>query len=143
VEVTGGDLRRAVGLLQCGKQLGRALVAGDVDELAGVVPHRLISEALGLVRQDEGHSTTQAILDWVQMEMVRAGYPAHQFIAQLAEALALETGVGEMRKAAAAVKLAEVDQALTEGADEHLQLLALLTSLHYVLKPSTTTKCIL
>lgn len=38
-----------------------------------------------------------------------------------------------MHKAAVAMKLAEVDQALTEGADEHLQLLCAFFSIRTIL----------
>jgi hypothetical protein len=47
-----------------------------------------------------------------------------------------------MKKAWMAVRLAEVDQALTEGGDEHLQLLAVMTGLHSVLLETMKTKVI-
>jgi hypothetical protein len=52
-------------------------------------------------------------------------------------------GLGEVRKAVAAVRLAEADQALTEGADEHLQLLAAMASLHTAFLPTTQTRALL
>lgn len=81
VEVTGGDLRRAVGLLQSAHQLGRPLKLDDVDELAGVIPNHLVEEAL-LVASD-AKTTIATLLDWTNLKIVRAGYPAMQFIHQV------------------------------------------------------------
>lgn len=50
--------------------------------------------------------------------------------------------VPEMKKAWMAGRLAEVDQALTEGGDEHLQLLAVMSGLHALLLDTTKTKVI-
>lgn len=135
VRVTGGDLRRAVGLLQSGHQLGRPLRPVDMDELAGVIPEEVIREALSMA--SDSSASVSTLVDWVQKRLVTAGYPAHQFIAQVAELLAGSGEVGEMKKAVLAVRLAEADQALTEGADEHLQLLAVMQRMHATLFGTT------
>jgi replication factor C subunit 2/4 len=81
IEVTGGDLRRAVGLLQSAHQLGRPLRAEDADELAGVIPGQFVDEALRLAGDPK--TTIQVLLDWVNAKVIRAGYPAMQFIYQV------------------------------------------------------------
>lgn len=138
--VTGGDLRRAVGLLQCAHQLARPLAEKDFEELAGVIPAELIQEAVGILT--DASLDTLKVFDWVNKKLVREGYPAHQFIAQLTEAVARLDEVGEMRKAMASLKLAQIDMALTEGADEQLQLLSAMASLHETFLPSTTVKAL-
>lgn len=81
VEVTGGDLRRAVGLLQSAHQLGRPLRVEDVDEMAGVIPGHFIEEALKIATDPK--TAVQVLLDWVNYKIVRAGFPALQFIHQV------------------------------------------------------------
>lgn len=136
--VTGGDLRRAVGLLQSAHQLGRPLEERDFEELGGVIPEELVEEAVRVLQ--DGSLDALKVIDWVNKRLVREGYPAQQFIAQLTEAVARLDGVGEMRKAMASLKLAQTDLALTEGADEQLQLLSAMSTLHQTFLPGTTSK---
>lgn len=124
--LTGGDLRRAVGLLQSAHQLGRPLAPNqNLDELAGIVPGKVVAEAIALLQDPQAD-----LIDWVQANLIMAGFPAHQFISQLAEELAASPLIGDLRKGVIAIKLAETDLSLTEGADEHIQLLSCMATIH-------------
>ena len=62
-------------------------------------------------------------------ELLADGYPAAQLAGQMLEALLVGEGDAKLastQKAKIAVKIAEVDKALTDGADEYLQLTDLL-----------------
>lgn len=133
----GGDLRRAIGLLQGAKRLGRPLKLddGSIEELAGVIPAQVITKSLDIIKSANGSA---ALLDFVQKELVTKGYPALQFIQQFAKAINEDLSLSDSVKAALAIKLAQVDFALTEGADEHLQLLNTFFASHSTLDLTST-----
>lgn len=82
--LTSGDLRRAVGLLQCAHQLRRPLDVKDLEEMAGQVPEAVMREAMGvLMGGGEDKETVEKLVKWVNVKLARAGYPAQQFIAQV------------------------------------------------------------
>jgi replication factor C subunit 2/4 len=134
--VSGGDLRRAIGLLQSCQRLHRPdypINARLVNELAGVVPEELVAEALALVKA----APSNELVEFVQHKLVIAGFPAGQFLEQFCRLLLAAEGIPELAKAALAVLMGGVDFALTEGADEHLQLLHLLLTTKSMINAKT------
>ena len=55
--------------------------------------------------------------------LTKEGFPALQLLVQLSDALMEDAAVADSAKARIAVRLAEADKALADGADESLQLL--------------------
>ena len=59
--------------------------------------------------------------------MMKDGYPALQILTQLAEAVTVSKTCADGIKARVALRVAEADKALTDGADESLQLNAVVS----------------
>ena len=122
----GGDMRKAITLLQCAARLhGAAVSPASVEEAAGTVPLSAVRPLLAALRPGAAAGGA-AQFDAVQRAvggLIKAGYPALQVMAQLADALWDDDGVSDAAKAAVAARMASADKALADGADEALQLL--------------------
>jgi replication factor C subunit 2/4 len=59
--------------------------------------------------------------------VLKDGFPALQLVSQLAEAIVADDGVSDSQKADIALRCAEADKALVDGADEALQLGAVVS----------------
>ena len=60
-------------------------------------------------------------------EMIFSAYPVDQILAQLLTVVMADDTIGDVAKAKVAVRLAENEHKLIEGADEYLQLLDVLS----------------
>lgn len=56
-------------------------------------------------------------------EMIYNGFPLVNILSQLLDEIVVDTGISDLNKALICEKLAEVDQALSDGASELLQLM--------------------
>jgi len=122
----GGDMRKAITLLQCAARLhGRAVTPAGVEEAAGTVPLSAVRPLLAALRP--GAVAGGAVqFDEVQRActaLIKAGYPALQVMGQLADMLWEDDSISDLAKAAVAARMAMADKALADGADESLQLL--------------------
>ncbi|BGP13903.1 hypothetical protein JCM10213_002544 [Rhodosporidiobolus nylandii] len=138
IKTSDGDLRRAITYLQSASRLhaatGEPLSATSVQEIGGVVPDDVMAElgrALG-VREDDGMDVDAArgpkkgSFEQVQRaveKISREGYSAVQVLSQLHDLIILDPLVSPRAKAQVAIDLGLADKALTDGADEELQLL--------------------
>ncbi|GAA5830381.1 hypothetical protein JCM11251_001328 [Rhodosporidiobolus azoricus] len=142
IKTSDGDLRRAITYLQSASRLHAAtsepLTARSVQEIGGVVPDGVMEElgrALG-VREDEGmdvdgeggegRKVRKGSFEQVQRaveKIVREGFSAVQVLSQLHDLIILDPLVSPKAKASVAIDLGMADKALTDGADEELQLL--------------------
>ena len=59
--------------------------------------------------------------------MLKDGFPALQILTQLAESVVASTTCDDAVKARVALRIAQADKALTDGADESLQLSAVVS----------------
>ncbi|BGP37984.1 Subunit of heteropentameric Replication factor C (RF-C) [Rhodotorula kratochvilovae] len=140
IRTSDGDLRRAITYLQSASRLaaatGEPISPEGVQEIGGVVPDavmRALGRALG-VREDEeedgdvvmgeakGGSRFERVRTAVE-KVTREGYSAVQVLSQLHDLLILDPMVPARAKASIALDLGLADKALTDGADEELQLL--------------------
>ncbi|GAA6027056.1 hypothetical protein JCM8097_006076 [Rhodosporidiobolus ruineniae] len=143
IKTSDGDLRRAITYLQSASRLHAAtkepLTATSVQEIGGVVPDVVMAElgrALG-VRKEEDVEMSEvgetglprpkkgsfAEVQRAVEKIVREGYSAVQVLSQLHGLIILDPLVPARAKAAVALDLGLADKALTDGADEELQLL--------------------
>ncbi|GAA6056419.1 hypothetical protein JCM3770_000693 [Rhodotorula araucariae] len=144
IRTSDGDLRRAITYLQSASRLaaatGEPITPQGVQEIGGVVPDavmRALGRALG-VREDEGDdgdgdvemgdagAGTGSRFERVRTavdKVTREGYSAVQVLSQLHDLLILDPLVPARAKASIALDLGLADKALTDGADEELQLL--------------------
>ncbi|GAA5978550.1 hypothetical protein JCM10908_004400 [Rhodotorula pacifica] len=145
IKTSDGDLRRAITYLQSAARLHAAtnepITAISVQEIGGVVPDpvmRELARALG-VRDDEeggdvemngaggggggkGGSRFERVRKAVE-KVIREGYSSVQVLSQLHDLVILDPLVHARAKASVALDLGLADKALTDGADEELQLL--------------------
>ncbi|KAJ1564569.1 hypothetical protein HK096_007348 [Nowakowskiella sp. JEL0078] len=140
VDVSGGDLRKAIMYLQTASRLHNSepIPENSIAEIAGVVPNDVIEKVMdswqtGDIQQIESQAK----------EIIRSGYSVLQLIGQaryqkkylkmekrkMSERISLDPHVTSKQKAQAAQFLGKADKCLGDGADEHLQLLNILASL--------------
>ncbi|KAJ2488387.1 Subunit of heteropentameric Replication factor C (RF-C) [Coemansia sp. RSA 2050] len=125
VDCAAGDLRRAIMSLQSAARMVHggdgALDADMVAELAGVVPAAVI-ESLRVAWSSADSGALRTVVD----ELIYSGYPASQVLAQLHDRAMEDQQLGSLQKAKIALVMAAVDKALSDGADEQLQLLDMM-----------------
>ncbi|GAA5862225.1 hypothetical protein JCM3774_004830 [Rhodotorula dairenensis] len=147
IKTSDGDLRRAITYLQSAARLHAAtaepITAVSVQEIGGVVPDpvmRELARALGVRDEEEGEgdgdvdmgtrvgkngagaSRFERVRKAVE-KVIREGYSSVQVLSQLHDLVILDPLVSARAKASVAVDLGLADKALTDGADEELQLL--------------------
>ncbi|KAJ3562967.1 hypothetical protein NP233_g9246 [Leucocoprinus birnbaumii] len=140
INVSNGDLRRAITYLQSASRLSSAsipptpILARDIQEIAGVVPDKVVNEfarALGIDIEDDdmdvdgitnGKTNFTAIQKKVKA-IVREGYSATQILSQLHDLVVLHPLLNSKQKSACALVFAEADKALCDGSDEELWIL--------------------
>ena len=126
--VAGGDMRRAISLLQSAARFNSNVIGAEaLYEAAGVVPSSEIEDLLGVCRSG-GFSDVERRV----REMVCDSYPVAQILLQFQEAVVRAEGVEDLKKAEVCQKLASVDAAVQAGANEELQLLDALGFAHKV-----------
>ena len=86
-------------------------------DIAGALPRPTVSKVFTVCRANNFEAMQRLI-----SELLADGYPVAQLARQLLEVVLNDTDLSSMQKSKIALKLAEVDIALTDGADEHLQL---------------------
>ncbi|GAA5905412.1 hypothetical protein JCM5296_003710 [Sporobolomyces johnsonii] len=140
IKTADGDLRRAITYLQSASRLRDAtkepLTAVSVQEIGGVVPDGVMAElgrALGVRDEDAegdvemgdakgGKAGFERVRSAVE-KVCREGFSAHQVLLQLHDLVILDPLVSPRAKAKVALDLGLADKALSDGADEELQLL--------------------
>ncbi|GAA6020088.1 hypothetical protein JCM11491_006392 [Sporobolomyces phaffii] len=139
IKTSDGDLRRAITYLQSASRLHSAtkepITPYSIQEIGGVVPDKVMLElglALGVkdrdgdVEMDDKKKSVSSPFETVRravQKVVREGYSATQILSQLHDLIILDALVDPRSKACAAMELGLADKALTDGADEELQLL--------------------
>jgi len=122
-QVSGGDLRRAITLLQSSHVMhGKDLTVDHVKSLAGVIPTSIIEGFYKNCCSKNFQKLQKSVEDFL-----KEGFSAKQFLMQLLDFL---LGLDEKEcaddiKARMAIKISECEKCLIDGADEYLQLMDL------------------
>ncbi|UYV65259.1 hypothetical protein LAZ67_3003730 [Cordylochernes scorpioides] len=121
IDVSEGDLRKAINLLQSAHRLkvGQEIQPEDLDDIAGVVPKQWVQDF-----QDTCQSNSYKALERFIRDLIAEGYSASQLISQLHDHL-IDSSLSDQQKAAVCEKLAICEHRLLDGADEFLQMLDL------------------
>ncbi|KDO23103.1 hypothetical protein SPRG_11947 [Saprolegnia parasitica CBS 223.65] len=119
LEVSSGDLRKAINYLQSAKQLnGAEITKDDILAIAGVAPKELFDK---LWRHVESNS-----FDLMKNEVddiIYSGFPVLTILHQLVDEILAHKSMSPGKKATVCLRVAEADKKLGDGASEHLQLL--------------------
>lgn len=125
VEMANGDLRKAINLLQSAHRLRskRSVTKDLIADVAGIVPMQVIEELFACCRANSFEQLEQAV-----QQAVLQGYSANQIVEQMMAYVCRNGTIKDSHKAAIALKAGQVDKCLSDGADEYLQLMDLLSA---------------
>ena len=125
--VAGGDLRRGITLLQTSSQYaaGDAVTSEVVLEMAGLPSHAFMQQLWAAVK-----SRRFADLTSCAVELQAQGFAVNAVIGLMQEQLLAQTDpkFSDAVKAKVLIKLAAMDKATEDGADEDLQFQALISA---------------
>lgn len=135
VELSGGDMRRAVTMLQCAHSLcvnGSKIKTSDVEEMSGEIPKEVSWKFFERITVTGANfSQMQQALEDLMCE----GYPGVAILGMLSRfILSDECTLTDISKAQVSIKISECDKCLVDGADELLQLLDVVALLFSCLK---------
>eukprot|EP00735_Rhodelphis_limneticus_P001750 TRINITY_DN12426_c0_g1::TRINITY_DN12426_c0_g1_i1::g.15114::m.15114 TRINITY_DN12426_c0_g1::TRINITY_DN12426_c0_g1_i1::g.15114 ORF type:complete len:231 (+),score=19.45,sp/Q9FXM3/RFC2_ORYSJ/50.44/6e-79,Rep_fac_C/PF08542.6/4.3e-13,DNA_pol3_delta2/PF13177.1/6.2e-07,DNA_pol3_delta2/PF13177.1/6.9e+03,DNA_pol3_gamma3/PF12169.3/6.4e+02,DNA_pol3_gamma3/PF12169.3/0.00098,AAA/PF00004.24/0.021,AAA/PF00004.24/3.3e+03 TRINITY_DN12426_c0_g1_i1:88-693(+) len=116
--VSGGDMRKAVSLMQSASRVYGSIDNTAVQEMAGQIDMSVLERLLQSCRSQSFESMQNVVT-----ELVQEGYPAAQLLSQLYDLVIADSSLEDTQKAQCALALAQADRCLTDGADEFLQLL--------------------
>ena len=131
LEQAGGDMRRAVTTLQSvhSLALGHATITKDsIAEIAGVPPSAVVDQLWKALADHDDTSSKLSAFDRMQQAVeavCAAGYSAQILLTALLPKVVMadDTMLNEMGKAEIAIRLAQAEKNMIEGADEYLQLM--------------------
>lgn len=121
VDVSEGDLRKAITLLQSATRLtgGKEVSERIISEISGVVPQEML-DGLLVACQSGAFEKLEA----ATKNLINEGYAASQLINQLHDIIIERENLSDKQKSIIVEKLAEADKCLVDGSDEFLQLLS-------------------
>lgn len=129
--ISDGDLRRAITLLQIAHRLGEPIDIPMLEELAGRIPEALLCEALQICRS----SDAQSVIKFAKESIIKQAYCGVQFLTQLAESIAMDPSISTSQKSMICLRLSLADFRLTEGGGELIQIMSALAYCQTLLRP--------
>nr|WCZ58406.1 replication factor C subunit 4 [Paratrimastix eleionoma] len=122
VEVSEGDLRRAITLLQSAYRLSldHQIVPSIFTDLAGLVTEERMAQMMSAL-----HSNGFENLNKLVETFIADGFPVQQFLTQFLDRIVEDPDLSDVKKSEIAYHISETEKALQDGANEQLQLLAL------------------
>lgn len=122
VDVSGGDMRQAITLLQSSHRLngGGKITEQDVTDAAGTVPASVVENLIATCHNNSYKKMASCVED-----IVASGYATNLVLKKLHDSIVMASSaeIQDIKKSRIAEKLARADAALIDGADEQLQLL--------------------
>ncbi|XP_059164192.1 replication factor C subunit 4-like [Physella acuta] len=127
IKTSEGDMRKAIMTLQsasrlCGKE--GHITAAMVYDIAGVIPDDDLDKVISTCSSD-----SYSDLDLAVQRIIMEGFAASQLLSQLHDKIVVMDSLSDLQKSIIALKMAEVDKCLMDGADEYLQLMALFATI--------------
>lgn len=126
LDVTNGDLRQSITLLQSAAGLNSVITNDIISDLSGVVPKSVINELTDKIKAKNQHE-----LQKVCQNIVFEGYSVSQIVNQLFDLL--YDLINPQAKDHIAEVLSVADRRLADGADELVELLNIATSISVVI----------
>ncbi|CAL1547814.1 unnamed protein product [Lymnaea stagnalis] len=129
LKTSEGDMRKAIMTLQsasrlCGKDgtISREMIYN----ISGVISEDYLDKLIRKCSRDSYEDLDKAIQD-----VIMEGFAASQLLNQLHDRIIMMENISDKQKSIICEKMAEVDKALMDGADEYLQLMALFSTIMY------------
>lgn len=117
LEFAEGDMRRAVTTLQSAHALG-TIDDQAVAELAGVPPASVVDKLIEALHSNEFEPMRQGVDD-----ITAEGYSGQVLLKCLLDRFVNSDDLDEMGRAKLAIRIAEAEHCMIDGADEYLQLM--------------------
>ncbi|KAF0695798.1 Aste57867_13395 [Aphanomyces stellatus] len=119
LEVSGGDLRKAINYLQSANQLnGDEITQDDILAIAGVAPKELFDK----LWQHVAKNSYDKLKDEVD-DIIYSGFPVLTILHQLTDEVVQHPSMNQFKKAKVCLRIAEADKKLGDGASEYMQLM--------------------
>lgn len=116
--VSGGDMRKAITLMQSAARLHGSVTPAGVESVGCTVPEDRIDALVAACRTGPFDKAA------IQCEaLVLDGYPGAQVLSQLAAKIVADADIKDAQKARMLPFMATADKCLVDGADETLQLM--------------------
>ncbi len=140
-DISRGDMRKAINLLQASAAAAKEISASVVYKIAGVLEPKAIKELLTYVFSGDFIKAR----DKLRSMLYEEGIPGTEILRTTQRFVLTQLPIPEEAKAEIAELAAEVDFRITEGADEEIQLSAFLARLmlvgkKYGISPAILTK---
>lgn len=125
-KVSRGDLRKAINLLQSLKLMSAMMAKSglisqeDVWNVSGQVPDYVIDDFLAYLRNSQGKGVVG--IEFQVQQLITSGYDVSQLLSGIQMRI-LSMPISDISKSDIAIAVAKADRALSDGADEYLQLL--------------------
>jgi replication factor C subunit 2/4 len=134
LEYANGDMRRAVTTLQSVHSLARGgdgsaiIDKAAIAEIVGVPPSNIVDDLWnkGLAQIDNKNPSFDAMQKAVD-DVTAEGYSAQLLLSALLPKVTTDKVLAERAKAEIAIRMAEAEKNMIEGADEYLQLMTVCT----------------
>ncbi|KAK2447598.1 replication factor C subunit [Trifolium repens] len=103
--------------------VGSFISSKDLISVSGIVPAEVVEALLKACKSGNFDLANKEVNNFIA-----EGYPVSQMLTQLFEAIVEENDISDEQKARISKKLGEADKCLVDGADEYLQLLAVVSN---------------
>jgi len=130
IALSKGDMRCAVTMLQTATSFYDKVDEDALVEVACAVPDRHVDS---LIKHTKASKDTDAIVQMVR-SFLGEGFSGQQVMERLLDAIARDPSLPDLTKARCATLFSQVDERLTQGCDEELQLLFLFSHLRPLLQ---------
>jgi replication factor C subunit 2/4 len=125
IDVSEGDMRKSITMLQSARRLldkNEKLDVHHVVEVAGLIPDDWI-QLIWRACKANSFSHVQDVAN----KIIKEGFPVDQVLNQLSPLIISSAELNDVHKAKIAIRFAEADKKLVDGADEYLQLVDTLS----------------
>ena len=118
MRVSGGDMRKAITVLQSSAVYTSNNVTADVVyDTSGQIPEAILAKLWSAIKSCNFQSVEREVDD-----IAAEGYSASVLLVQMSKGMLHDGDLTDQTKAAIAIKMAEADLRLQDGASEHLQV---------------------
>jgi replication factor C subunit 2/4 len=143
LQLSEGDMRRAVQTLQSvhaltmGRKHQVALTEGDIAELVGLPPAAVVDDLVQALVQSKGMmKPVQTAVE----DICLGGYSAQTLLSCLLQRFVTIPQLDELGRARLAIRIAEAEHCMLDGADEYMQLLTVCGLAMQCIKTSTAKR---
>jgi len=129
--ITNGDMRKAIMLLQNLNYLGKKINENDVLGLSNRIPVEKISNIINIcvTKNNQNMHKIKKLAD----EIIMNGYPINTLLSQLVDGLVRNNKLDNKQKSLICYHIAVTEKRLIDGGDEYLQLFSVLMCIKNVI----------